>query len=98
LKEPYAPARKILDAGCRVAIATDFNPGSCYSLNLPLMLNLGALYLQMNSAELFASITVNAAKALGLEEQKGALKPGFDSDFVVLPHDRFEEVYYRFGW
>jgi imidazolonepropionase len=98
LKEPYAPARKILDAGCRVAIATDFNPGSCYSLNLPLMLNLGALYLQMNSAELFASITVNAAKALGLEEQKGALKPGFDSDFVVLPHDRFEEVYYRLGW
>jgi imidazolonepropionase len=98
LKEPYAPARKILDAGGRVAIATDFNPGSCYSLNLPLMLNLSALYLSMNIAEIFASVTVNAAKAVGLEDRKGALIAGFDSDFIVLPYDRFEEMYYRFGW
>ena len=98
LKEPYAPARKILDAGGRVAIATDFNPGSCYSLNLPLMLNLSALYLSMNIAEIFASVTVNAAKAVGLESRKGALIAGFDSDFIVLPYDRFEEMYYRFGW
>jgi imidazolonepropionase len=98
LKEPYAPARKILDAGGRVAIATDFNPGSCYSLNLPLMLNLSALYLSMNIAEIFASVTVNAAKAVGLENRKGALIAGFDSDFIVLPYDRFEEMYYRFGW
>ena len=98
LKEPYAPARKMLDAGARVAIATDFNPGSCYSLNLPLMLNFGALYLQMNIAELFASVTVNAAKALGLEANKGTLRVGYDSDFVVLPYEQFEELYYRLGW
>ena len=98
LKEAHAPARKLLDAGARVAIATDFNPGSCYSLNLPMMLNLGALYLRMNAAELFASVTVNAAKALGLETKKGALIVGYDSDFVVLPYDHFEEMYYRLGW
>jgi imidazolonepropionase len=98
LKEQNAPARKLLDAGARVAIATDFNPGSCYSLNLPLMLNLSALYLQMNAAEIFAGVTVNAAKALGLENRKGALIPGYDSDFVVLPYDHFEEMYYRMGW
>jgi imidazolonepropionase len=98
LKEPYAPARKILDAGGRVAIATDFNPGSCYSLNLPLMLNLSALYLQMNVAEIFAAVTVNAAKALDLDLRKGTLMPGYDSDFIVLPYDRFEEMYYRLGW
>ncbi len=98
LKEAYAPARKMLDAGVRVAIATDFNPGSCYSLNLPLMMNLSALHMQMNSAEIFAGVTYSAAASLGREATKGALLPGFDSDFVVLPYDRFEEMYYRMGW
>ena len=98
LKEAYAPARKLLDAGARVAIATDFNPGSCYSLNLPLMMNLSALYMKMNAAEIFAGVTYSAAAALGLEARKGALLEGYDSDFVVLPYDRFEEMYYRLGW
>ena len=98
LKENYAPARKILDAGGRVAISTDFNPGSCYSLNLPLMMNFSALHLQMNLAEIFAGVTSSAAASLGLESSKGSLLPGFDSDFVVLPYDRFEEMYYRMGW
>jgi imidazolonepropionase len=98
LKAAHAPARKILDTGGRVAIATDFNPGSSYTLNLPLMMNMAALYLQMNSAEILASVTTNAAAALGLDHQKGAVIPGYDSDFVVLPYDRFEEMYYRMGW
>jgi imidazolonepropionase len=98
LKEPYAPARQLLDAGARVAISTDFNPGSCYSLNLPLMMNFSALYMKMNMAEIFAGVTYNAAAALGLENSKGVIAEGFDSDFVVLPSDRFEEMYYRMGW
>ena len=98
LKMDYAPARKILDAGGRVAVSTDFNPGSCYSLNLPLMMNFSALYMQMNLAEIFASVTSNAASALGLESSKGSIKRGYDSDFVVLPYERFEEIYYRMGW
>ena len=61
-------------------------------------MNMSALYLQMNSAEILASVTTNAAAALGLEAKKGAIIPGFDSDFVVLPYDRFEEMYYRMGW
>jgi imidazolonepropionase len=98
LKAQYAPARKLLDAGARVGIATDFNPGSCYSLNLPLMMNLSALYLSMNSAEIFAGVTFSAAASLGLQDQKGAILEGYDSDFVVLPYERFEEMYYRMGW
>jgi imidazolonepropionase len=98
LKAPFAPARKLLDQGARVAIATDFNPGSCYSLNLPLMMNFSALYLGMNSAQIFAGVTYSAAASLGLESRKGAVMPGFDADFVVLPYDRFEEMYYRMGW
>ena len=98
LKENFAPARALLDAGARVAISTDFNPGSCYSLNLPLMMNLSALYMRMNAAEVFAGVTYSAACALGLEATKGTLAPGMDSDFVVLPYDCFEEMYYRMGW
>ncbi len=98
LKAAYAPARKILDAGARVAIATDFNPGSCYSLNLPLMMNLSALQMGMNLGEIFAGVTYSAAASLGLETRKGTLLPGYDSDFVVLPYEHFEEMYYRMGW
>ncbi len=98
LKAPYAPARRLLDQGAQVAIATDFNPGSCYSLNLPLMMNLSALYLGMNSAEIFSGVTWSAAASLGIQDRKGALLEGYDSDFVVLPYDRFEEMYYRMGW
>ncbi|MBS1959749.1 MAG: imidazolonepropionase [Bdellovibrionales bacterium] len=98
LKENFAPARDLLDKGAKVAIATDFNPGTCYSLNLPLMMNLSALYMKMNSAEIFAGVTYSAACALGLEATKGTLDVGMDSDFVVLPYDCFEEMYYRLGW
>lgn len=98
LKAQFAPARRLLDAGARVGIATDFNPGSCYSLNLPLMMNLSALYLSMNAAEIFAGVTYSAAASLGLQHRKGALMEGYDSDFVVLPYERFEEMYYRMGW
>lgn len=98
LKEPFAPARQLLDAGARVAIATDFNPGSSYTLNLPLMMHLSALYMKMNAAEIFAGVTYTAAAALGLENEIGTLDPGLADDFVVLPYPDFEEMYYRMGW
>jgi imidazolonepropionase len=98
LKEKFAPARALLDAGARVAIATDFNPGSSYTLNLPLMMNLSALYMGMNVAEIFAGVTYSAAASLGIEEHYGSLEVGMDSNFVVLPYPDFEEMYYRMGW
>lgn len=98
LKEKYAPARSLLSSGAKVAISTDFNPGSSYTLNLPLMLNFSALYMSMNEAELFAAVTYNAASGLGLEMRKGVLAEGFDSDFIVLPYPSFDEMIYRMGW
>ena len=97
LKAPQAPARKLIEAGACVAISTDFNPGTCMSLSLPTMLTIGALYLQMSRAELFASVTYNAAKALGLSDRKGSVEPGLDADLTILPYARFEELYYRFA-
>ena len=98
LKAAHAPARKLLDAGACVAISTDFNPGTSMCLSLPAVLTIAALYLGMTRAELFAAVTYNAAKALGLHERKGTLESGKDADFAVLPFARFEEMYYRFAW
>jgi imidazolonepropionase len=98
LKAAYAPARKLLDAGARVALSTDFNPGTCMCLSLPTIMTISALYLAMTRSEIFAGVTYSAAKALGLEQRKGTLEPGMDADFAVLPFERFEEMYYRFAW
>ncbi len=98
LKAPHAPARKLLDAGARVALATDFNPGSCMTLSLPSVMTIAALYLGMSRAELLAAVTYNAARALGLEERKGTIAPGMDADLTILPFAKFEETYYRFAW
>ncbi|OFZ40373.1 MAG: hypothetical protein A2070_15260 [Bdellovibrionales bacterium GWC1_52_8] len=57
-----------------------------------------ALYLGLTRAELFAAVTYNAARALGLQKRKGSLEKGKDADFSILPFERFEELYYRFAW
>jgi imidazolonepropionase len=98
LKAAHAPARKLLDAGACVAVSTDFNPGTSMCLSLPAILTISALYLGMSRSELFAAVTYNGAKALGLEDRKGTLEAGMDADVVVLPFGRFEEMYYRFAW
>lgn len=98
LKMPYAPARKLINAGAAVALATDFNPGTCMCLSLPTIMTLAALYLGMTRAEILAAVTYSGAKALGLHSHKGTLEVGMDADFTVLPFPRFEECYYRFAW
>lgn len=98
LKAAYAPARRLINAGACVALATDFNPGTCMCLSLPAIMTLAALYLGMTRAEIFAAVTYNGAKALGLQKSKGTLETGADADFAILPFKNFEEVYYHFGW
>lgn len=98
LKAPHAPARALLDTGARVAISTDFNPGTSMTLNLPAVMTISALYLGMTRSELFAAVTYNAARALGIHERKGSLEVGKDADFFVTPFTKFEELYYRFAW
>lgn len=98
LKAAHAPARKLIDAGAVVAVSTDFNPGSSMVNHLPAVLTMAALYLGMTRAEIFASVTYNAAKALGLQESLGTLEPGRRALHSALPFERFEECYYRFAW
>lgn len=98
LKAPYAPARKLIDAGACVALSSDFNPGSCNSFSLPLMMTLSALYMGMSEAEIFAGVTYNAAKALGIQSFAGTLEPGMKPYLSIFEYLTFEEVYHHLGW
>lgn len=93
---PFAPARKILDAGCALAIASDWNPGSGPQGDLLIQASLLGAYEKLSSAEVFAGITTRAAAALGLED-KGKLAPGTQADVTCFPIHDFREIFYQQG-
>ncbi len=88
---PYTNARRFIDAGCAVAVATDFNPGSCVADNLPMIATLAALHCKLKPAEALVAVTYAAAYALRLHHHKGALHPGYDADFLVQPMATHED-------
>jgi imidazolonepropionase len=94
--KPLAPARALLDAGAKVALASDFNPGSCHCDNLLLIASLCAPQLKLNQAELWAGITYNAAHALGLFKQ-GALVGGMKPRFTLFKTESLSHVTYNWG-
>lgn len=97
LRLPYAPARKILDAGVPVAIATDFNPGSCNTENLQLMMTLACLQMRMTPAEVICAVTLNAAQALNLAHDRGSLSVGKRADCVLMTVSSYQELLYHYG-
>ena len=82
---PYTAAEKFRTAGCAIALATDFNPGSCVIDNLNLVATLGALHCGLSTAEAIAAVTYVPACSLGLGQTKGALARSFDADFSIYP-------------
>lgn len=96
LGKTQANARAFLDAGVKVAMASDYNPGSCHCDNLLLISSLAAPTYKMNAAELWASITLNAAHALGLKDQ-GAILEGLKPRFTVFNTDSIARVSYNWG-
>lgn len=94
---PFPPARKLIDAGARVAVSTDFNPGTCPSRNLPLMTTIACSQMKMTIAEAIAAITYNAAAALGLELELGTLEVGKKFRACHLKADSYEVLPYCFG-
>lgn len=97
LKEPYAPARKLIDEGCAVALASDLNPGSCFSGSIPLMIALACIYMGMTIEEVITALTVNGAAACGLADRKGTIQPGKDGDLVILDFDNINMLPYYVG-
>lgn len=96
LGKPQANGRALLDAGAKVAIASDYNPGSCHCDNLVMIASMAAPIYKMKQAELWAAITLNAAHAVGLKNQ-GALIPGFKPRFSVFKTDSIDRITYNWG-
>lgn len=97
LKIPFAPARKMIDEGCVVALATDFNPGSCTTQNLPLIMNMGAIYNGMKLNETINAVTINAAYSLGVENLVGSIEVGKQADLIILNTNDYKNLVYYFG-
>ena len=92
----FTPARKILDQGGALAIASDWNPGSAPMGDLLTQASILATFQKLSTAEVFAGITFRAAAALGLED-RGRLKAGFLADFCLFPTSNYQEILYQQG-
>jgi len=90
----YPPARKLIEAGAAVALATDYNPGSSPTLSMPFVLSLACTHMKMTPAEAIAAATINGACALGLEKSKGSIEPGKDADVAIFDLNDYRELAY----
>lgn len=97
LKEPYAPAREMINAGCAVALATDLNPGSCYSGSIPLTFALACIYMGMSVEEAITALTLNGAAALNRAGSTGSIEVGKKGDLVILNSDKYTVLPYYVG-
>jgi imidazolonepropionase len=93
----YAPARQLIDAGVRVALGTDYNPGTSFTQNMQFMLTLAVLKLRMTVEEGIKAATIHAAAALDLEGRVGSLEPGKYCDFVVYRVGDYREIPYSYA-
>ena len=96
-QEREAPARRMIDAGLCVAIATDFNPGSCYLQSMPEVMSWSALRYRMSAAECLTAATLNAACSLGRGAEIGSLEPGKRADLLVLDVPNHRHLAYELG-
>lgn len=94
---PLAPARKLIENNAIVVLATDYNPGSSHIPNLHLIMQLAALNYRMSLEEIISSVTINAAYAMGLQENIGSLEIGKHADFAIFEAKDLSEIIYNIG-
>jgi imidazolonepropionase len=98
LNMDYAPARKIIDSGCSIALATDYNPGSTPSGNFPFVISLACIKLGMLPEEAFNAATINGAYAMEVDEELGSITPGKKANvFITKKIPSYEFIPYAFG-
>jgi imidazolonepropionase len=95
LREPYAPGRKMIDLNCAVALATDFNPGSCFTESIPLVFALATIYMNISPEETLTALTLNAAAALDRADKIGSIDAGKNGDLVILEFPSFKYIPYH---
>jgi imidazolonepropionase len=93
----YPSARKLIDAGVAVALATDYNPGSSPTSSMPFVMSLACTQMQMSPAEAISAATFNGAYALRLQQRKGSIESGKDADLAIFDVDDYHEIAYWIG-
>lgn len=94
----YQPARKLIDAGLPVCLASDYNPGSCPSGNIPLLLSIACTQLKMTPEEAVTAVTINGAAALELQNEMGTIAPGKRADLIITkPMSSVAYIPYDYG-
>lgn len=97
LNHGYAPARGLIEAGVPVAIASDFNPGSCMSFSMPLMMTIACTHMRMTPEEAIVASTLHGAAALGLAGKLGSIEPGKEADIILYDIPNYRYLAYHFG-
>lgn len=97
LNHHHAPARKLIDAGVPVAIATDFNPGSCMSYSMPMMMTIACTQMHMSPEEAITASTLHGAAALNLSQSIGSIEVGKKADMILLNIPNYTFLPYHFG-
>lgn len=95
--EQYPPARKFIDGGISVALASDYNPGTSPTVSMPMAMSLACTHLKMSPAEAISAATINGAWALRVADHKGSIEPGKDADLAVFDVEDYREIPYWFG-
>ena len=90
----FPAARKLIDGGVAVALATDCNPGSAPTISMPFVLSLACTQMKMSPAEAIAAATINGAWALRLAQRKGSIAPGKDADLAIFEVGDYREIAY----
>lgn len=96
-KDNYPPARKLIDMGLPVALATDFNPGSSFTESMPVILSLACLRMKLTSAEAITAAAINSAYAIDKGDSIGSLEPGKKADIVIWDVKNYKEIPYHYG-
>ncbi len=97
IRMPYANARKIIEKGLITALATDTNPGSCFTENMQMILSLAVINMNMSAEEAISAATINGAYALEISDRKGSLEIGKDADFAIYDCKSYTDILYHYG-
>jgi imidazolonepropionase len=95
--DAYPDARRLIDSGVPVALATDYNPGTSPTTSMPMAMSLACTQMKMSPAEAISAATINGAWALQIAERKGSIEPGKDADLAVFDVQDYREIPYWFG-
>ncbi len=97
IRMPYAPARKIIEKNIPIALASDFNPGSCFTENMQIVLSLAVTQLSLSCEEALVASTLNGASAIELSDRIGSIEISKEASFAVLNCKSYVDMFYHFG-